>query len=161
MNTNLFAEETQDYRFQSWWRTASNESEGGYDFIKYEEIAKPTQAGESEYFYAVFMSLIRLSEVYYIAAECEPVLADKYGWLNKIRERRGLSTLTVVSDEDFMKRLRTEYLREFMGEGQIFFMYKRLYAHLLSDENGNDANAYEAREECYVLPLPSGEIANR
>ena len=161
VNTNLFAEETQDYRFQSWWRTSSNESEGGYDFIKYEEIAKPTQAGESEYFYAVFMSLIRLSEVYYIAAECEPVLADKYGWLNKIRERRGLSTLTVVSDEDFMKRLRTEYLREFMGEGQIFFMYKRLYAHLLSDENGNDANAYEAREERYVLPLPSGEIANR
>ena len=161
LHTNLFAEETQDYRFQSWWRTASNESEGGYDFIKYEEIAKPTQAGESEYFYAVFMSLIRLSEVYYIAAECEPVLADKYGWLNKIRERRGLSTLTVVSDEDFMKRLRTEYLREFMGEGQIFFMYKRLYAHLLSDENGNDANAYEAREERYVLPLPSGEIANR
>lgn len=107
------------------------------------------------------MSLIRLSEVYYIAAECEPVLADKYEWLNKMRERRGLSALTVVSDEDFMKRLRTEYLREFMGEGQIFFMYKRLYAHLLSDENGNDANAYEAREERYVLPLPSGEIANR
>ena len=161
VNANLFAEETQDYRFQSCWRTASNENEGGYDFIKYEEIAKPTQAGESEYFYAVFMSLIRLSEVYYIAAECEPVLADKYEWLNKMRERRGLSALTVVSDEDFMKRLRTEYLREFMGEGQIFFMYKRLYAHLFSDENGNDANAYEAREERYVLPLPSGEIANR
>ena len=126
VNANLFAEETQDYRFQSCWRTASNENEGGYDFIKYEEIAKPTQAGETEYFYAVFMSLIRLSEVYYIAAECEPVLADKYEWLNKMRERRGLSALTVVSDEDFMKRLRMEYLREFMGEGQIFFMYKRL-----------------------------------
>ena len=44
------------------------------------------------------------------------MLADKYEWLNKMRERRGLSALTVVSDEDFM-RLRTEYLREFMGEG--------------------------------------------
>ena len=32
---------------------------------------------------------------------------------------------------------------------------------IFSDENGNDANAYEAREERYVLPLPSGEIANR
>lgn len=161
VNTNLFAEETQDYRFQAWWRTASNESEGGYDFIKYEEIAQPAEKGETEYFYAVFMSLIRLSEVYYIAAECEPVLADKYGWLNKIRERRGLGALTVISEEDFMKRLRTEYLREFMGEGQIFFMYKRLYAAIPSDENGNDMNAYEAREEYYVLPLPSGEIANR
>lgn len=161
VNTNLFAEETQDYRFQAWWRTASNESEGGYDFIKYEEIARPAGKGDAEYFYAVFMSLIRLSEVYYIAAECEPVLADKYGWLNKIRERRGLGALTVISEEDFMKRLRTEYLREFMGEGQIFFMYKRLYAAIPSDENGNDMNAYEAREEYYVLPLPSGEIANR
>ena len=161
VNTNLFAEETQDYRFQAWWRTASNESEGGYDFIKYEEIAQPAEKGETEYFYAVFMSLIRLSEVYYIAAESEPVLADKYAWLNKIRERRGLGALTVISEEDFMKRLRTEYLREFMGEGQIFFMYKRLYAAIPSDENGNDMNAYEAREEYYVLPLPSGEIANR
>ena len=161
VNTNLFAEETQDYRFQAWWRTASNESEGGYDFIKYEEIARPAGKGDAEYFYAVFMSLIRLSEVYYIAAESEPVLADKYGWLNKIRERRGLGALTVISEEDCMKRLRTEYLREFMGEGQIFFMYKRLYAAIPSDENGNDMNAYEAREEYYVLPLPSGEIANR
>ena len=141
VNTNLFAEETQDYRFQAWWRTASNESEGGYDFIKYEEIARPAGKGDAEYFYAVFMSLIRLSEVYYIAAECEPVLADKYGWLNKIRERRGLGALTVISEEDFMKRLRTEYLREFMGEGQIFFMYKRLYAAIPRDENWNDMNA--------------------
>ena len=161
VNMSLFAGETQDYRFQAWWRTASNESEGGYDFIKYEEIAQPAEKGETEYFYAVFMSLIRLSEVYYIAAESEPVLADKYAWLNKIRERRGLGVLTVISEDDFMKRLRTEYLREFMGEGQIFFMYKRLYAAIPSDENGNDMNAYEAREEYYVLPLPSGEIANR
>ena len=41
------------------------------------------------------------------------------------------------------------------------FMYKRLYAAIPSVENGNDMNAYEAREEYYVLPLPSGEIANR
>ena len=161
VNTNLFAEETQDYRFQSWWRTASNESEGGYDFIKYEEIAKPTQAGESEYFYAVFMSLIRLSEVYYIAAECEPVLSDRYGWLNQMRTRRGLPELTVVSEDDFMKRLRSEYLREFIGEGQIFFMYKRLYININSDENGYDTNTYGAKEERYVLPLPSGEVDNR
>lgn len=161
VNANLFAEETQDYRFQTWWRTASNESEGGYDFIKFEEITPPSGTGDTEYFYAVFMSLIRLSEVYYIAAESEPVLADKYTWLNKIRERRGLGALIVISEDDFMKRLRTEYLREFMGEGQIFFMYKRLYANITGDENGNDINSYEAREERYVLPLPSGEIANR
>lgn len=107
------------------------------------------------------MSLIRLSEAYYIAAECEPVLADRYGWLNQMRTRRGLPELTVVSEDDFMKRLRSEYLREFIGEGQIFFMYKRLYININSDENGYDTNTYGAKEERYVLPLPSGEVDNR
>ena len=65
------------------------------------------------------------------------------------------------SEEDFMKRLRMEYLREFLGEGQIFYLYKRLFSNINSDENGYDTNTYGAKEERYVLPLPSGEIANR
>ena len=161
VNTNLFAGETQDYRFQTWWQVASGVGESGHVFIKYKGIDKPTGDTEAEYFYAVFMSLIRLSEVYYIAAESEPVLADKYEWLNRMRTRRGLPVLGVVSEEDFMKRLRMEYLREFLGEGQIFYLYKRLFSNINSDENGYDTNTYGAKEERYVLPLPSGEIANR
>ena len=129
--------------------------------IKYKEIDQPDGTAGSEYFYAVFMSLIRLSEVYYIAAESEPLLADKYGWLNRVRARRGLPDAPVVSEDDFMKRLRSEYVREFIGEGQIFFMYKRLYININSYENGYDTNTYGAREERYVLPVPSKEIANR
>lgn len=161
VGTNLFAGETQDYRFQTWWQVASGVGESGHSLIKYKAIDKPSGTTEAEYFYAVFMSLIRLSEVYYIAAECEPVLADRYGWLNQMRTRRGLPELTVVSDDDFMKRLCSEYLREFIGEGQIFFMYKRLYININSDENGYDTNTYGAKEERYVLPLPSGEVDNR
>ena len=140
VSTSLFASETQDYRFQTWW---------------------PSGETDSEYFYAIFMSLIRLSEVYYIAAECEPVLEDKYGWLNEIRGRRGLPVSPVISEEDFMTRLRVEYLREFLGEGQIFFLYKRLFGNIIPSENGYDLNTYEAKEENYVLPMPSGEIENR
>ncbi|MCB6974327.1 MULTISPECIES: RagB/SusD family nutrient uptake outer membrane protein [Butyricimonas] len=161
VNTNLFAGETQDYRFQTWWQIASGVGESGHVLIKYKGIDQPSGTTETEYFYAVFMSLIRLSEVYYIAAECEPVLADRYEWLNQARVRRGLPNLTAVSEDDFMKRLRGEYLREFIGEGQIFFMYKRLYININSDENGYDTSTYGAREERYVLPMPSGEIANR
>ena len=161
VGTRLFAGETQDYRFQTWWQVASGVGESGHSLIKYKGIDKPSGTKESEYFYAVFMSLIRLSEVYYIAAECEPVLSDRYGWLNQMRTRRGLPELTVVSEDDFMKRLRSEYLREFIGEGQIFFMYKRLYININSDENGYDTNTYGAKEERYVLPLPSGEVDNR
>lgn len=161
VGTSLFAGETQDYRFQTWWQVASGVGESGHVMIKYKEIDQPDGTAGSEYFYAVFMSLIRLSEVYYIAAESEPLLADKYGWLNRVRARRGLPDAPVVSEDDFMKRLRSEYVREFIGEGQIFFMYKRLYININSYENGYDTNTYGAREERYVLPVHSKEIANR
>ena len=151
VNTNLFAGETQDYRFQTWWQVASGVGESGHVFIKYKGIDKPTGDTEAEYFYAVFMSLIRLSEVYYIAAESEPVLADKYEWLNRMRTRRGLPVLGVVSEEDFMKRLRMEYLREFLGEGQIFYLYKRLNKSMY-----NGAYPIEMTGK-YVVPLPDSE----
>ena len=161
VSTSLFASETQDYRFQTWWQVSSGVGETGHMLIKYKDIDKPSGETDSEYFYAIFMSLIRLSEVYYIAAECEPVLEDKYGWLNEIRGRRGLPVSPVISEEDFMTRLRVEYLREFLGEGQIFFLYKRLFGNIIPSENGYDLNTYEAKEENYVLPMPSGEIENR
>lgn len=161
VNTSLFAGETQDYRFQTWWQVSSGVGETGHMFIKYKGIEKPNGTTDAEYFYAVFMSLIRLSEVYYIAAECEPVLEDKYEWLNEIRTRRGLPVLTAFSEDDFMARLRMEYVREFWGEGQVFFMYKRLFVNINSNENGYDTNTYGAREERYVLPMPADEIANR
>ena len=160
-NSSFFAGETQDYRFQTWWQVSSGVGETGHMFIKYKGIEKPNGTTDAEYFYAVFMSLIRLSEVYYIAAECEPVLEDKYEWLNEIRTRRGLPVLTAFSEDDFMARLRMEYVREFWGEGQVFFMYKRLFVNINSNENGYDTNTYGAREERYVLPMPADEIANR
>ncbi|MEQ2912424.1 RagB/SusD family nutrient uptake outer membrane protein, partial [Butyricimonas faecihominis] len=161
VGTSLFAGETQDYRFQTWWQVASGVGESGHSLIKYKGINQPSETEGTEYFYATFMSLIRLSEVYYIAAECEPVLVDRYGWLNRMRTRRGLPELAVVSDSDFMKHLRSEYLREFIGEGQIFFMYKRLYLSFDRNENGYNAMTYGAREDRYVLSLPSGEVDNR
>ena len=54
-----------------------------------------------------------------------------------------------------------EYLREFWGEGQIFFMFKRLYADINSNENGWSSTTWEASNAYYVLPLPAEEIANR
>lgn len=115
---SLFANATQDYRFQAWWQVASGVGVKGHTFIKYKAIDKPDNSdADSEYFYAVLISLIRLSEMYYIAAESEPILADKYDWLNQIRAKRGLPGLSVVSEDDLMTNLRLEYLREFLGEG--------------------------------------------
>lgn len=159
---SLFANATQDYRFQAWWQVASGVGVKGHTFIKYKAIDKPDSSDEdSEYFYAVLISLIRLSEMYYIAAESEPILADKYDWLNQIRAKRGLPGLSVVSEDDLMTNLRLEYLREFLGEGQIFYMYKRLYINIAASENGFNTSTYAGTEARYVLPLPADEIENR
>ena len=56
VSTSLFASETQDYRFQTWWQVSSGVGETGHMLIKYKDIDKPSGETDSEYFYAIFMS---------------------------------------------------------------------------------------------------------
>ncbi|MDR0544970.1 MAG: RagB/SusD family nutrient uptake outer membrane protein [Odoribacteraceae bacterium] len=158
----LFAGETQDYRFQSRWQQAAGAGVAGHVLTLYKAIERPDPYDpESEYFHAALISLVRLQEVYYIAAECEPDLADGYAWLNRARERRGLSALPVVSEADLLTRLRVEYAREFTGEGQVFYLYKRLGASFVAAENGFNTAAAASTPATRVPPLPASEIENR
>lgn len=165
--SSLFGNENQDYRFQTHWKSATSVGVQGEIFIKYKKIDKPKDENNSdkpnedlEYFHAVLMPLIRLSEVYYIAAECETELQDGYDWLNQIRAKRGLPALTVNSEGDLRTRLNNEYAREFWGEGQTFFLHKRLNTeYLWIDEAGYNYNG--ANYLKFTIPLPKGEIENR
>ena len=47
VGTSLFAGETQDYRFQTWWQVASGVGESGHSLIKYKGIDKPSGTKES------------------------------------------------------------------------------------------------------------------
>ena len=154
---NLFAGETQDYRYQSQWAQATSIGVTGHIFTKYKAI----QDGDAKLFYSSFMPLIRLSEMYYIAAECEPKVSDGNSWLNHIRTLRGLPEITITDENELMSKLRIEYLREFWGEGQIFFMYKRLFVNILNTENGHNTSTYGASAARYVPPMPAKEIENR
>ena len=145
---NLFAGETQDYRYQSQWAQATSIGVTGHIFTKYKAI----QDGDAKLFYSSFMPLIRLSEMYYIAAECEPKVSDGNSWLNQIRTLRGLPEITITDENELMSKLRIEYLSEFWGEGQIFFMYKRLFVNILNTENGHNTSTYGASAARYVPP---------
>lgn len=154
--------ETQDYRFQSQWETAVGVGLKGHVFTKYKAIARPDQFDESsEYFYSRMIPLLRLSEVYYIAAECEPLRADGFEWLNRMRTRRGLvpiaSTRYAALSGSFNLLLSNEYLREFYGEGQAFYFFKRL-AYGLSYENGEALALYNYTSTTNRPPLPAGEM---
>lgn len=72
--------------------------------------------------------LIRLSEMYYIAAECATEIGEGLSYINQVREARNIPAL---ADADFSDSgaltaaIQQEYRKEFMGEGQVFFYFKR------------------------------------
>jgi hypothetical protein len=102
------------------------------------------------------MPVMRISEMYYIAAECLKTTAPEQAvtYLNTVRNARNVlndlpSTLT---PEQLQQEIFKEYRKEFYCEGQLFYYYKRLnlpqieYATVTADNT------------IYVLPLPDNEV---
>ena len=74
--------------------------------------------------------LVRMSEIYYIAAECAVAnneLAYATELLDSVRIHRNLPKygLTPLSADSLAIEIAKEYQKEFLGEGQVFFFYKR------------------------------------
>ena len=94
--------------------------------------------------------LIRLSEMYLIAIECAP--ADEAAKLYAtFCEARDITPSDISSPDKLREVLIKEYNKEFYGEGQAFYAYKRLGA----------TDIYWATvpgsEATYVVPLPVKE----
>ena len=111
--------------------------------------------------------LIRLSELYLIAAECvglqgEMNVADAVElYLNPLRQARNEMPLeTTISTTQLREYIQNEYIREFVGEGQTFFFYKR--NELSTIPSGEAANATIGMDASrYVVPLPDSETNQR
>jgi hypothetical protein len=94
--------------------------------------------------------LLRLSEIYLIAMETAPdntVFNTLYAEYLIARN----TTPVTLTDDQVMTEITREYRREFFGEGQMFYTYKRLGAPtmLWKDRFVTEAN--------YVVPLPKSE----
>lgn len=97
--------------------------------------------------------LIRLSEMYYILAECAGNDKDSYDWLNKVREARGIDGVSYSTPEMRRWNIEKEYRKDFYGEGQLFFFYKRNYYRFFLH-----CPLKEMTEKNYVFNLPENEI---
>lgn len=103
--------------------------------------------------------VIRVSELYYIAAESALAAGDLpagLAYLNKVRNARGLNSLTTVNVPDAVAlaaEITKEYKKEFVQEGQTFFYYKRLNKDLKL-ESGTTAIV---PANAYVFPVPDKE----
>jgi hypothetical protein len=74
--------------------------------------------------------LIRLSEMYYIASECAVAqndLTKATELLDTVRVHRNLPVYTLPSlpADSLTAEIEREYQKEMLGEGQVFFLYKR------------------------------------
>lgn len=99
-----------------------------------------------------YIPMFKLSELYLIAAECANG-KEAYGYLNKLRNHRGL--VSVEETQNIEDYIYQEYRREFLGEGQLFFYYKRK----LFDAIGAEDNVgIEDLKTVYNLPIPTSEI---
>ncbi len=135
-----------DYRCRSNWISAG----GARYFYKYADM---TESGRVE---NTMLPLIRLGEMYLIAAESQSAsLASGVSYVNTLRKNRGVSSLQTLTPT----LLQYEYIRELCGEGQLFFMYKRMYAPVI--RSYTSANNPAPSNAVFVVPLPDTETENR
>lgn len=141
----------EDFRYKQWFLEQSA-SAGTY--LRLEKYTRDPDAN----LHPQMGPAIRLSEMYYIAAECtfdtDPAKAWEY--FNTVRLHRGIGTaLNNPSKAVFMEELVKEARKEFFGEGQIFYMYKRLNRSF----PGPFGSTIPASNTIFVLPFPDDEIA--
>jgi len=100
--------------------------------------------------------VIKLSEMYYIAAEASETLEQGLSYLNKVHTARLIPTLSAstISTPTLLEgELFKEYRKDFYAEGQLWYYYKRKnYSTLQNTVGGTMDNSK------YVFPLPDNEI---
>lgn len=148
----IYESHPTDWRMTDWYHLSTMSSTNPYTCIKLE-----AHTGASNY-YSNRMPMIRIPEVYYIAAECcvtgsntDPDKAMAY--LNTVREHRAVyDQLEGLDAGGVMDEITKEYRKEFPLEGVMFYYYKRLGMTDIPrfDEAMGDAQ--------YVLPFPDFEI---
>ena len=95
-----------------------------------------------------------------------PQLISFYIYLNQVFQARGIENLPESSSAStILKQIKLEYLREFRGEGQIYYLFKRyqqVFAKYYSGEP--DLNASEdllfqnvSPAVRYAVPIPAEE----
>lgn len=104
------------------------------------------------------INMIRIPEMYYIAAEA--LLESDYDkaleLYNTVRAHRGLETL--ANKPLTVELINDERYREMIGEGQTYFNMKRQNLPILSHDS---KTTYQPASGIYEIPVPDAEIENR
>jgi hypothetical protein len=137
-----------DYRLNPDWIYPAASSKTYRTFYKYADVANNATV------FRYMLPLIRKSEMYYIAAECAPDNTTALNYLNTVRFNRGLSNLPITAT--LATELKKEYQKEFYGEGQLFYYYKRINTTSVPNGSATSGNV-TMNKAIYVVPVPQSE----
>lgn len=150
-----------DYRWAAWYTYKSASNQWKLDkftdnyVLSNQESYRP--AGDVR-----GINLIRLPEMYYIAAECALKLGNydlALDYFNDVLESRGLTTLDNRNPVETLtlEKITAERYKELVGEGQSFFHMKRLNSDIVNVEG----RIIKADKVIYVIDIPSQEFEYR
>ena len=145
---NLYDSES-DLRSYQWQTLKNTEGVDQRFFVKYGQVQDIEQG------YASLLPVIRMAEMYLIAAECEAGTTKGYEWLNALRVARKASSLPATGS--LSNDLQDEYIREFVGEGQLFWYYKRLRKTSIRRIYRSDGAYMDFDPANYLFALPEDE----
>ena len=135
-----------DYRYRAdWIATGSNRY-----FYKYSDMVATGSIQNT------MIPMLRLGEMFLIAAESQSDnLAAGLQYVNVLRRNRGVANLQTLTPD----LLKYEYIRELYGEGQLFYLYKRLNCDIITSSSSSKNT--KASDLVFVVPLPDSETENR
>lgn len=153
----------KDTRYRDWFKMTDDATD---DFILSEKFSREsllsgyTSTSEGDKELPVRIPFIKLGEVSLIAAEALNELGrtdEAAEWIMELQSYRDitlvkdLSEAGVLTQEKLRQEIRAEYRREFYGEGQLFFFYKRMNDKHILRYDGSDM---EMQAGNYTFPIP-------
>lgn len=109
------------------------------------------------------MPLIRMGEILLMAAECSNTVDEGKAYLNQLRLSKNAVNLNPTTMAQLKDFITNEFRKEMIGEGQMFFYYKRNAMTTLPNHQwGNNISLTKTVSLLgYVVPLPVSEVSNR
>jgi hypothetical protein len=146
-------DDANDYRFKSWGTTVLD----GKEIVYSDKYKEPSTNSTFRY----MVPLIRMSEMYLALAELTDDINTSNACINSIRSHRNCTSITSTSANLFAN-ITSEFRREMIGEGQMFFYYKRNNVTTIPDGTSIAANNTRGISTTnFIMPLPDSETSTR
>lgn len=141
-------------RLTGIWKPVSYSNTEGYNIRKYDQHDGSDMNSMNLMLYKQIVPMLRLSELYLIVMETTDDMSEIAELYNEYRKARNIpedQMLTFADRSEVLQFVEAEYRREFFGEGQMFFYYKRHNASTMLWTDRTIA------EKDYIVPLPETE----